>query len=124
MKRKATILALVLTFVLSFGSLSVFAAQGAPTEVTTKAIKDAKVQSILTVTDEVTAEQFAKDLCDQTQKGKYKLVLNSDEERFGGNGAVLPAEIKSKNFECDGKDHMILFDLPPFGAAVYGFSYV
>lgn len=58
------------------------------------------------------------------KKGKYKLVLNSDEERFGGNGAVLPAEIKSKNFECDGKDHMILFDLPPFGAAVYGFSYI
>lgn len=58
------------------------------------------------------------------KKGKYKLVLNSDEERFGGNGAVLPAEIKSKNYECDGKDHMILFDLPPFGAAVYGFSYI
>ena len=58
------------------------------------------------------------------KKGKYKLVLNSDEERFGGNGAVLPAEIKSKYFECDGKDHMILFDLPPFGAAVYGFSYI
>ena len=58
------------------------------------------------------------------KKGKYKLILNSDEERFGGNGAVLPAEIKSKNFECDGKDHMIIFDLPPFGAAVYGFSYI
>lgn len=58
------------------------------------------------------------------KKGKYKLILNSDEERFGGNGAVLPAEIKSKNYECDGKDHMIIFDLPPFGAAVYGFSYI
>ena len=58
------------------------------------------------------------------KKGKYKLILNSDEERFGGNGAVLPAELKSKEYECDGKDHMILFDLPPFGAAVYGFSYI
>ena len=73
MKRKATILALVLTFVLSFSSLSVFAA-GAPTEVTKQAIKDAKVQSILSVKDEVSAEQFAVDLCDQVTKGKYKLV--------------------------------------------------
>ena len=74
MKRKATILALILTFVLSFGSLSVFAAVGAPTEATKQAIVDAKVQSKLTITDEVAAEQFAKDLCDQTKKGKYKLV--------------------------------------------------
>ena len=57
------------------------------------------------------------------KKGKYKLVINSDEERFGGNGHELPAEIKAKEYECDGKPYMILFDLPPFGAAVYSFSY-
>ena len=57
------------------------------------------------------------------KKGKYKLVINSDEERFGGNGHELPAELKAKEYECDGKPYMILFDLPPFGAAVYSFSY-
>ena len=43
MKRKATILALVLIFALSFGSLSVFAA-APPTEATRQDIKEAKVQ--------------------------------------------------------------------------------
>ena len=90
MKRKATILALVLAFVLSFGSLSVFAAAGAPTEVTKQAIKDAKVQSILTIKDEVTAEQFAKDLCDQTAKGKYKLVATKTLKKWvDGKKAVV-----------------------------------
>ncbi len=74
MKRKATILALMLAFVLSFGSLSAFAAVGPPTDKTRQAIKDTKVQSILSINNEVTAEQFAKDLADQTRKGKYKLV--------------------------------------------------
>ena len=57
------------------------------------------------------------------RKGKYKLVLNSDEKRFAGNGAELPAEIKAQEFECDGRQYAIKFDLPPYGAAVYSFSY-
>ncbi|MBR6257078.1 MAG: 1,4-alpha-glucan branching protein GlgB [Lachnospiraceae bacterium] len=57
------------------------------------------------------------------KKGKYKLVLNSDERRFAGNGAELPAEIKAQEFECDGRQYAIKFNLPPYGAAVYSFSY-
>ena len=57
------------------------------------------------------------------KKGKYKLVLNSDEKRFAGNGAELPAEIKAQEFECDGRQYAIKFNLPPYGAAVYSFSY-
>lgn len=74
MKRKSSLLALVLALVMVLGAFqSVFAA-GAPTKATKKAIKEAGVQSVLTITDEVSAELFAKDLCDQVQKGKYKLV--------------------------------------------------
>ena len=57
------------------------------------------------------------------KKGKYKLVLNSDEKRFAGNGHELPDELKAKEFECDGRQYAITFDLPPYGAAVYSFSY-
>ncbi|MCR5250271.1 MAG: 1,4-alpha-glucan branching protein GlgB [Lachnospiraceae bacterium] len=57
------------------------------------------------------------------KKGKYKLVLNSDESRFGGNGGELPAEIKAQEFECDGRKYAIKFNLPPYGAAAYSFSY-
>ncbi|MCR5011689.1 MAG: 1,4-alpha-glucan branching protein GlgB [Lachnospiraceae bacterium] len=57
------------------------------------------------------------------KKGKYKLILNSDEERFGGNGHELPAEIKAQEGECDKHPYSITFTLPPFGAVAYSFSY-
>ena len=53
--------------------------------------------------------------------GKYKLVLNSDEERFGGQGHELPKELKAIEMECDKKPYAICFDLPPYGSAVYEF---
>lgn len=55
------------------------------------------------------------------KKGKYKLLLNSDEQRFGGNGNPLPAELTAKAEKCTGKDYSITFDLPPYTAAVYLF---
>ncbi len=59
------------------------------------------------------------------KKGKYKLVLNSDEKRFAGNGHELPVELKTQEMEngCDGHPYGLIFDLPPYGAAVYSFSY-
>lgn len=74
MRRKAALLALVLTLAMVIGSFqSVFAA-GTPTKVTKKAIKDAEYKSVPTITDEVTAEVFAIDLVVEVAAGKYKLV--------------------------------------------------
>ena len=53
---------------------------------------------------------------------KHKLVLNSDDKKYAGNGAVLPAECKPETMECDGKPYAIKFDLPPLGAVVYSFK--
>ena len=50
---------------------------------------------------------------------KCKLVLNSDDVRFGGNGSVIPQELKPVKGECDGKPYSIGFALPPFSAAVF-----
>ena len=54
-------------------------------------------------------------------KGKYKLVLNSDEERFGGNGHAIKKEIAAEKVACNFKEYSISFDLPPYGAAVFEF---
>jgi len=55
------------------------------------------------------------------KKGKYKLVLNSDETRFAGNGCELPKECKAIEMECDRQPYAIKFKLPPYGAAIYSF---
>ena len=54
-------------------------------------------------------------------KTKYKLILNSDETRFGGNGNVIPAEIKAEAIPWDNRSYSISFSLPPYGAAVFVF---
>ena len=54
-------------------------------------------------------------------KKKYKLLLNSDEEQFGGWGNEIPKEIMAEKKPCHYKDYSIRFDLPPYGAAVFVF---
>lgn len=55
------------------------------------------------------------------KKKKYKLLLNSDEKRFGGNGSEIPAEIMAVKEPCNFKDYSISFDLEPYTAAVFIF---
>lgn len=55
------------------------------------------------------------------KKKKYKLLLNSDEKRFGGFGNEIPAEIMAVKEKCDFKDYAITFDLPPLTAAIFVF---
>lgn len=52
-------------------------------------------------------------------KKKCKLLLNSDEERFGGKGNIIPAVLTPQAIECDFKKYSIEFDLPAYGAAVF-----
>ena len=57
------------------------------------------------------------------KKKKYKLLLNSDEERFGVNGHVIPESINAvkEKEQVNYKDYSITFDLPPYAAAVFVF---
>ena len=54
-------------------------------------------------------------------KKKYKLLLCSTEERFGGTGETVPKEIMAEEENCDYKDYSITLDLPPYAAAVFVF---
>ena len=54
-----------------------------------------------------------------TKKCKYRLVLDGDEERFGGHGTPHQATYEAVESECDGKPYSFAFDLPPYGVAVF-----
>jgi 1,4-alpha-glucan branching enzyme len=52
---------------------------------------------------------------------QYKLILNSDDEKFGGNGNKIHKTIKAKKGLCDNRDQYISFPLPPLTAVVFEF---
>ena len=63
-----------------------------------------------------------KDYCVGVPKRKnYKLILNSDDKQFGGNGAEIPASIRAVAESCDYKPYRITFDLPASSAVVFVF---
>ncbi len=52
---------------------------------------------------------------------QYKLLLNSDDTKFGGNGNKIPKTLKAKKGLCDNRDQYITFPLPPLTAVVFEF---
>ncbi len=50
--------------------------------------------------------------------GKYKVLLNSDEKRFGGNGNEIEKEYTAVKDLCDYKDYSISLDLAPYTALI------
>ncbi len=55
------------------------------------------------------------------QKKKYKLLLNSDDIRFGGQGMQVPKEIMAVEDNCDYKNYSITLDIPAYSALVFVF---
>lgn len=53
------------------------------------------------------------------KKGTYRLILNSDEARFGGSGEAIPVSYKAVEAECDGREYSISYQLPSFGIAIF-----
>ena len=55
-------------------------------------------------------------------RGKqYKLVLNSDDKRYGGTGAERPEVYRARKGECDGQPYSFAYPLPAYGVAVFEF---
>ena len=56
-------------------------------------------------------------------KKQYKLILNSHDEKFGGNDTVENREsvYKAVKSECDGQPYSFEYPLPPYGVAVFEF---
>ena len=55
------------------------------------------------------------------RKKQYKLILNSDEEKYGGTGAARKKIYKAEKKECDGRPYSFAYKLPPYGVAVFEF---
>jgi len=55
------------------------------------------------------------------KKKKYKLLLNSDETRFGGKGSTHPKEVTAEKIPWDEQEYSIPYELPAYGAAIFEF---
>ncbi len=51
----------------------------------------------------------------------YKLILNSEDPKFGGNEAGREVSYKAVKKPCDGRDYSFAFPLAPYGVAVFKF---
>ncbi|MBO5927237.1 MAG: 1,4-alpha-glucan branching protein GlgB [Clostridia bacterium] len=49
-------------------------------------------------------------------KGEYKIVLCTDDKRFGGQGIITNKKLKASKKTVHGKDYSIKLNLPPFSA--------
>ena len=55
------------------------------------------------------------------RRKQYKLILNSDDVRYGGKGEERPAVYKAVKQECDGRPFSFAYKLPPYGVAIFEF---
>lgn len=53
------------------------------------------------------------------QNRKHKLLIDSEEKKYGGNGAVIAKEYLPKHEECDGKEYSISFPLAAYQVAIF-----
>ena len=53
------------------------------------------------------------------RRKQCKLVLNSDETKYGGSGEERPLVYKPEKQECDGQKYSFAYPLPGYGVAVF-----
>lgn len=56
-------------------------------------------------------------------RGRYELLLSSDEERFGGTGVKNAKMVEAEKKNCEGKKYSLQMHLPPLSVTVYRFDY-
>ena len=55
------------------------------------------------------------------RKKQYRLVLNSDDAKYGGTGKEVPLVYKAEKQECDNQKYSFEYPLPGYGVAVFEF---
>ena len=53
------------------------------------------------------------------RRKQLKLVMNSDEKKYGGKGEERPLIYKPVRQECDGQKYSFAYPLPPYGVAIF-----
>lgn len=52
------------------------------------------------------------------KKGNWKVLINTDDEQYGGSGSCPDLEYETETETCNGKAFSILASLPPLGVLV------
>ena len=52
------------------------------------------------------------------KKGKWKVLINTDDKKYGGSGFALSTEYETEQESCHGKVFSILADLPPLAVVI------
>ena len=55
------------------------------------------------------------------RRKQYKLILDSDDAKFGGKGRAKSKVYKAIKSECDGRPYSFAYKLPAYGVAVFEF---
>ena len=55
------------------------------------------------------------------RRKQYKLILNSDDEKYGGTGKEVPLVYKAEKQEWDNQKYSFAYPLPAYGVAVFEF---
>ncbi|MDD3402002.1 MAG: 1,4-alpha-glucan branching protein GlgB [Hespellia sp.] len=55
------------------------------------------------------------------KRKQYKLIMNSDEKKYGGEGTPRAEIYKPEKGEWDGQPYSIGYELPPYGVAIFEF---
>jgi 1,4-alpha-glucan branching enzyme len=83
--------------------------------------KDAKDASGMLVVLNMTPVARKDYIVGVPKKKKYKLILNSDETRFGGSGMSVPLALTATAKPFHFHDYSVTFDLPAYGAVFYSY---
>jgi 1,4-alpha-glucan branching enzyme len=83
-----------------------------------KDTKDASGMLVVLNMTPVTRENY---IVGVPKKKKYKLILNSDETRFGGSGMSVPLTLTAAAKPFHYHDYSVTFDLPAYGAVFYAY---
>ena len=60
-------------------------------------------------------------MCGVPKLKQYRLILDSDDEKYGGASVDRQKVYRSKKGECDGQPYRLAYELPAFGVAVFTF---
>lgn len=52
-------------------------------------------------------------------KKQYKLIFNSDDKKYGGEGIKRPTLYKAEAQKCDNREYSFAYSLPAYGVAVF-----
>ncbi len=84
--------------------------------------KTERIQDTLLVACNFSSESYRKYAIGVPYPGKYKEILNSDDERFGGNGFINVKARCSREQECNERLNSITVKLAPLSVSVFTYK--